>query len=73
MLHIFFYITPSLWNCAGIQATENNNTPENSRQLREQANKEKKSRTHKFNEIRQLSMSLGQKGREILLSINYMI
>ena len=54
-------------NTIRIQATENSNTLENSRQLHEQANKKKKARTHKFNEVQQLPMSSGQKGREILL------
>ena len=35
--------------------------------MHEQANKKKKARTHKFNEVQQLPMSSGQKGREILL------
>ena len=42
-------------------------TPETSRQLHDQTNKRKKTRTYKFNEVRQLLISLGQKGREILL------
>ena len=49
------------------QAKENNNTPENSRQLHEQATKWKKARIHEFNEIRQLPTSSGKKGRELLL------
>ena len=51
----------------GIQAIENNSTPVNSRQLHKQANKEKKVRTHGFNEVWQLPTSSGQKGKEILL------
>ena len=39
------------------QATENNNTIKNSRQLHEQVNKEKKVRTHEFTEARQLPTS----------------
>ena len=35
----------------GIQAIENNSTPENSHKLHEQENKGRKARTHKFNEV----------------------
>ena len=40
------------------QATENISTPENSLQLHEQANKRKKVRTHKFNEVQHIGAKL---------------
>ena len=51
----------------GILMTENN-TLENSHQPHKQAIKEKKERTHEFNEVQQLPTSSEQKGREILLN-----